>query len=1401
MDFLKNCKSNVQVTDGLKTLECHIYNANNEYNVQGSVATLRGQGALCASSKQQVWIFGQLDNNVRATLANKTEELWQEQKDTLDSLSLKAGLAGHDVRSILFDAIQGAVSNDLNKACGAMRIGPFSWVLPTESGEASVVLHLHLNLTESGTLYATTTTGSESLTPLSQKLTSGHSDIILAPSGIHVTPVPDTESSAAFTSAGWRDAVRLMLRIDGIGVDDDTVWLPMKLQGLASAEDQIFTWPATVCFGQTVKAKSRAWEGSWKGWFAASDDPHGFSYPLADAEESFKGAENRSQAVDANNTAHEGLAEAQREHADAPQNASTMAENNIGLTAPFNQRVVDQQASMAGIYPTPEDNLMPGHTNQQPSSDNNALATIPEQKDQPDAGENNVAGDAGDQARLSSSSSDPMAFAQNNDDLFGDMGGMEFGGDEVDDADFDFFNEQDEMPAVPDMSVIDADAEMSELPPDDDGLAVGDADIVPALHEPANAAKTPDKENSDQVLSAAPDAGINLDHSAQADDDDETPAPNPAFERPLSPFRIKERLLPPPVPASAHLKSDQEGDHRRSSFGPILFRDGLDLGRKYSDAYGPNNLKLGTPVTPQQSAPYIGLPRKRVGLASNEDAMDDVDSESESSSNGSDGSDHRLPPQLPWNPKKRRRPAVQDGTQWWLPTDAAQHLRDDGALDKAQAKALLENIIHAEASRVAPVEFNSQQTGNDDDLPTVEDLYIGVTKLDLVFIAQLVGEQAVSCTKSILKQLEYIPSADEGLCSTAWMTRGVVSSLLGRLLPGMNDCELSSLALTREPPSRTAQQAPSRPGQPRPPLPRFDSTNLGPDMMSLAPPYVRIQRGNDPYEMLPPALSFWEPLSLSPSSGAKNIRAYCIFPLNEDLQRLVDGFLSDLGTTYENSRLGSHAHIRNVEEEIEGDDYEDGLVPVDLGDESDGSMSSALQAYHSTCNEFGRFLAHVGHVEPEKTIVVYMLNPFDQSERILQHLCACFWQLYKAYRDGAPKPRRAEPRSDIVMQVLPVDLVASADTIVTLDLGQLGALAREVYDRCPPSALSGKDVSSALPNFSAPFAELATPPPKRISFQLSAEPPSDLMHEGSSLHLAYAVSPDREWMTVAWTDSTGKNGSAEAFCLRGKSFADVASEAWERTRDLLAAREVTWRVFIVTVGEMEESYKQCWRHVIEKPRKQPFSVTLLLAKTNPDLQVSTPAPVDDGESKNVASGATILTPATTPQGTAVTVSPDTNGPNAPPTPVPSDPAATIAETDPEAILVDLADETWGMLFSPTSFPTGNQGPAASRSIASGALFKRGGSDLDTSTGRLGRTLPSLVVNLLWTVQVRPNGNVDEGNVKQSEMTLREVLRLYRNLGVLTKARGIATEDEEASLPVHLLTALRGAQAVSGLLAA
>ena len=64
-----------------------------------------------------------------------------------------------------------------------------------------------------------------------------------------------------------------------------------------------------------------------------------------------------------------------------------------------------------------------------------------------------------------------------------------------------------------------------------------------------------------------------------------------------------------------------------------------------------------------------------------------------------------------------------------------------------------------------------------------------------------------------------------------------------------------------------------------------------------------------------------------------------------------------------------------------------------------------------------------------------------------------------------------------------------------------------IYDRCPPSSTYAlTDSAAPLPILAAPAVELASHPPKRITFQLTAETPSDLLHEGSILHLAYALS-------------------------------------------------------------------------------------------------------------------------------------------------------------------------------------------------------------------------------------------------------------------------------------------------------
>ena len=63
------------------------------------------------------------------------------------------------------------------------------------------------------------------------------------------------------------------------------------------------------------------------------------------------------------------------------------------------------------------------------------------------------------------SSADPQGYQPHSDDLFGDMGEMDFGANEVGDADFDYFDEPDDVAAEAEAEVDagEGDVEISSL--------------------------------------------------------------------------------------------------------------------------------------------------------------------------------------------------------------------------------------------------------------------------------------------------------------------------------------------------------------------------------------------------------------------------------------------------------------------------------------------------------------------------------------------------------------------------------------------------------------------------------------------------------------------------------------------------------------------------------------------------------------------------------------------------------------------------------------------------------------------------------------------------------------------------------------------------------------------------
>lgn len=191
-----------------------------------------------------------------------------------------------------------------------------------------------------------------------------------------------------------------------------------------------------------------------------------------------------------------------------------------------------------------------------------------------------------------------------------------------------------------------------------------------------------------------------------------------------------------------------------------------------------------------------------------------------------------------------------------------------------------------------------------------------------------------------------------------------------------------------------------------------------------------------------------------------------------------------------------------------------------------------------------------------------------------------------------------------------------------------------------------------------------------------------------------------------------------------------------------------------------------------------FYIVLISVDVRPTLKLHLPP--SSSQVGNVSSQiATYSTPVSTPQPN--TLSPDQFGNAATPgsgtmaanAPTPTDQSF---ELDTDAVLVDAADETWGIVLS-HRLNNSNSLLEYRPALASGYLVKRRGTtDADG--------IVALGVNL---VHASPG--------IEYEQLMKEILSTYRGLATLTRAKGMINPTQNV-LPWHVATAVKGQQTLS-----
>jgi len=382
----------------------------------------------------------------------------------------------------------------------------------------------------------------------------------------------------------------------------------------------------------------------------------------------------------------------------------------------------------------------------------------------------------------------------------------------------------------------------------------------------------------------------------------------------------------------------------------------------------------------------------------------------------------------------------------------------------------------------------------------------------------------------------------------------------------------------------------------------------------------------------------------------------------------------------------------------------------------------------------------------------------------------------------------------LVLQVLPLKAVADVDALTIPEPQAAIRLAKEVYDRCPGPVLEQGAGTMTNP----PSIELEEVVPPHVQFNLLKTPISALGGGDSSIHVAYSISPNEDWIVVSWVHRTGKFSTCVPYCLRGSQFARIAEEIWVATMSARPHTTAAFSVYIAKVGVMELPEQQTWQGIIRNQNDCQGAICVLSVNVDPDLQLSlqpsaservtnmSPTSSSALDPQPVAGGVTgTLTSVSTPQSTGFTP------PETPPSGHRQKPLNQQAvDSDSYAQLLDVTDIVWAVVLG-HRINVSTSSLRLHRALASGYLVKR---------SAVGGVEPPPVLCEVNVMFLHSNRQASTGSTDRAQDdddpvrhddVLREVLRMYRNLGTLAVVRGV-TDEKDGVVPWHVATARRAA---------